>query len=346
MMPKMTAYPPPSYGDLGELEKIFASSFPEMITQMSGLLGKRTPRLKKKDVARQKAKLRKFLVTSRAYLLGLRALSGEPDRAKCVYALLEGLLREQLRAGGKGIPAGKDSFEFLLMATERAASSPNQAWAKLAAYSASKQSILDFSIYLHQRLNPRMIEEIMEEWYRSNDARKLIQFGIQWPSVVRQFCVASPKRLTIKLANQLASEYRTSSSFLEQRLRLLVFLDSKANGETKKWVDWQKCSLFELLKYAESNLKLGWIPPLIERHVRNALAHGQPEINVDSQQCKFHDSSVTIAWSISEFYEKSRSLTLAARALLEFESILRLVQVRVLVENLWLGVAATPPGSP
>jgi hypothetical protein len=134
MMPKMTAYPPPSYGDLGELEKIFASSFPEMITQMSGLLGKRTPRLKKKDVARQKAKLRKFLVTSRAYLLGLRALSGEPDRAKCVYALLEGLLREQLRAGGKGIPAGKDSFEFLLMATERAASSPNQAWAKLAAY--------------------------------------------------------------------------------------------------------------------------------------------------------------------------------------------------------------------
>jgi hypothetical protein len=259
---------------------------------------------------------------------------------------LEGLLREQLRAGGKKIPSKKDSFEFLLRSAERVVISPRQRWAKSAPYSASKQAMYELAVYVHERLNPLAVEELMGAWARSKDARKLIQFGVQWGTVTRQFRFASPKRLTIRLANQLAEEYRTSSSFLEQRLRLFVFLDHIACGGKKSWTDWEKTSLFKLLKEAEASPRLNWIPPLLERHVRNALAHGQPEINLDAQECRFHDREVTVAWKMPEFFEKTRTLTLAARALFEFESILSLVQVRFLVGRLWGGLAAAATVSP
>jgi hypothetical protein len=72
----------------------------------------------------------------------------------------------------------------------------------------------------------------------------------------------------------------------------------------------------------------------------------RPEINLDHQECRFHDRGETVAWKIQVFFEKTRQLTLAVRALMEFESILKLVQVRFLVATLWGNLASASLRSP
>src|SRR2546421_5800903 len=99
---------------------------------------------------------------------------------------------------------------------------PHQAWAKSHPYSTAKQAMFDMALYLHQHLNPLSIEQVLCDWAKSKDAKKFFQFTAQWPTLVRQFRRFPAKRLTMKLATQLANEYRTCASFLEQRLRLFV----------------------------------------------------------------------------------------------------------------------------
>ena len=331
--------PPPRFGDLGRLEEILWANLPLIASRMAGLFGRRTPHLKKKEVSRQSVNLRRFLIATRPYLLGLWALKSDSDRQQCIYALLEGLLREQFRAGGKKIPLNKDSFAYLLASVEQLARAPNRAWAKSQSYSSTREGMYKFALFIYQQLNPLAVEEILNDWAKSNDARKFLQTTIHWPHLTRQFRLNRPKRLTVKAAHQLATEYRTCSSLLEQRLRLLVSLDHATAGTTKKWSEWEKATLFELLAQAEASPRLNWIPPHVERHVRNALAHGEPELNLDRQECGFHDRNVTVAWDINQFFERTRQLTLVVRASMEFESILRLVQTRTLVATLWGALA-------
>jgi len=344
--PEKRLTPPPRFGDLGQLEEILWANLPQIATYMAGLFGTRTPHLKKKEVSRQSAKLHRFLIAARPYLLGLWALKSASDRQQCVYALMEGLLREQFRAGGRKIPLNEDSFAYLLASVEQIARGPNRAWAKSPPYSSAREAMYKFALFIYQQVNPLAVEEILNDWAMSNDARKFLQTTIHWPHLARQFRLKRPKRLTVKTVHQLATEYRTCSSLLEQRLRLLVSLDHAAAGTTKKWAEWQKAMLFELLAQAEASPRLNWIPPYVERHVRNALAHGEPELNLDRQECRFHDRNVTVAWEINQFFENTRQLTLVVRALLEFDSVLKLVQTRTLVSALWGGLAAHSQGAP
>lgn len=139
----------------------------------------------------------------------------------------------------------------------------------------------------------------------------------------------------MKLASQLSNEYRTCGSFVEQRLQLHVYLDQTAKGNMKQWPDWEKTNLFQLLEAAAASLTLNWIPPFINRHVRNPLAHGQPEINVDLGECRFHDQKATVVWKFDEFFANTKRLTLTARVLLEFEAIRSHVQAQGFAEALW-----------
>jgi hypothetical protein len=99
-------HPPARYGDLRELEQIFATTLPSMRFEMASLFGKRTPHLTRRESTRTRVKLSRFLLAVRPYLLGLYALKEVGDRDRCTYALLEGLIREQLKAGGKKVPQG------------------------------------------------------------------------------------------------------------------------------------------------------------------------------------------------------------------------------------------------
>ncbi|MGH9635443.1 MAG: hypothetical protein ACRD72_11475 [Candidatus Angelobacter sp.] len=122
---------------------------------------------------------------------------------------------------------------------------------------------------------------------------------------------------------------------MEDRLRLLVWFDEIAQGRGKPWIEQEGRNLFQLLEAATISNKLSWVPSLIDRHVRNALAHGQPELHLDSAECSFHDRTATVTWKMNEFFDRTKQLTLATRALMELESIIQLVQTQTLVTAVW-----------
>lgn len=127
---------------------------------------------------------------------------------------------------------------------------------------------------------------------------------------------------------------------MEDRLRLLLWLDEIAKGSDRAWSEQERRNLFQLLEAATISSKLAWVAPLIDRHVRNALAHGQPEVNLNTNECRFHDRTDTVTWSMSEFFEKTKQLTLATRALMELEPIMQMIQTQTLVTTLWQHVLA------
>jgi hypothetical protein len=144
-----------------------------------------------------------------------------------------------------------------------------------------------------------------------------------------------PKRLTQKLATQLAQEYRECGAFVEQRLRLLAALSAVSDGNPKPWSKWEKQDLHALLAVARLSKHLNPVGSLVDRAVRNALAHGSPEVDVNSGECRFHDRQETISWSFTKFFKRTRRLTYGARAAMELELIMQLASARRMADALW-----------
>jgi hypothetical protein len=104
------------------------------------------------------------------------------------------------------------------------------------------------------------------------------------------------------------------------------------------WPDMEKQTLKSLLDYVEARSEFRATAGIVNRHVRNALAHGLPEIVPNKSEARFCDRGVTVTWKLGEFFENTRQLTIAVLALAEFESHLQMQQTRQLVETLWRSV--------
>ncbi|HUY13498.1 MAG TPA: hypothetical protein VMX16_07705 [Terriglobia bacterium] len=322
--------PPPRYASTEELEKISMGAIPALATQFLSLFGKRTPRITRK----QKARLRLHLSASRPYLLGLGALEGQLDAKQSQYALREGLLREQFKVGGKTVPKSTDAFAFLLGQAERFAR-PNRYLQNIPAYSAVRGDLEKFAARLVQALPRPTLEQALNEWHRSAGAKRFVHFIGQWPTLSRKFLGRPPNRLTTKAASELANEYKVSGAFFEQCLRLLAYLASVTPSEPSSWPAFEKKNLSELMELAKLNDQINFVGRLIDRHVRNALAHGVPQLVPDSQQALFDDRGKGVTWTLQEFFENTRRLTLAVCAMTEFYPILHLQLTRCRVMSLW-----------
>jgi hypothetical protein len=185
-----------------------------------------------------------------------------PDREKCAYALLEGLMKEQFRALGEKVADDQDAFELLLRQAERAARSSKTSQNRFPAYSAAKGAVFELVLSLYQRFNPLEISRKLEEWHASKSCKKYLHSLLIWPTLLRKSRQFKPKLLTLKLAAQLSEEYRTGCSLMEERLRLLVWLDKIVKGEYEPWTDQQGQTLFQLLEAATASSRLACIPPL------------------------------------------------------------------------------------
>lgn len=329
--------PPEPYAGLKEIEQLLPQMFPPVVNYLSWISGRRSLRLTKRDKLRVGRKLRDFLVVARPYLLGLGALSGQLDRAQSSYALLEGLLREQYRAGGKRIPEHRDAFAYHLDVSARM-TNPNSHFAKSRAYSVTRESLIMFAGRLVNHLAWPDLEHHLTHWSRSSDGAKYAQFIGHWKTLSRQFQKDCPKRITTKQVLSLAKEYAASASFFEQRMRLLIYLSRCAEGKPLPWPEMEKQTLKALLDYMEAHSEFRVITGVMNRNVRNALAHGLPEIVPNKSQVRFYDRGGTVTWELVDFFENTRQLTIGVLALAEFESHAQLQQTRNMVEVLWRSV--------
>jgi len=140
-------------------------------------------------------------------------------------------------------------------------------------------------------------------------------------------------------------------SFIEQRLKLFVAFTWASEGKPKPWAECKKEKLNNLIQAAEARPDLQPFATIINRNVRNALAHGTPEIDVNAEECRFHDHDQTVTWKFPEFFERTKLLTIGAIALMYFEAIMKYVQLRNVATVLWKfahdapGDGTTPPGA-
>lgn len=329
--------PPPPYARTDELEARFVASLPDLVAYLAGLFAKHTPTVSKRERAQVALRLRRFLSAVRPYLLALGALSGELDPLQSKYALLEGLLREQFTAGGVRVPANEDAWAFQLKLAKKQARS-NRRLAPFPGYAEVRASLLGFSAYVVRSVPPQRLEEALTEWSKSADARKCAQLVAHWPSLARQFRIESPRRLTAKIAFELGNEYKLCSAFFEQRLRLIIYLAYIAGNRPLSWAEVQRMSLKDLLDSAAARAELMPIVAKIDRRVRNALAHGAPELRPDSRELLFHDRDKVVTWSLREFFENTRHLTMAVMGLAEFEALIQFERTLHLVGTLWRGL--------
>ncbi len=329
--------PPEPYASLKEIEDLLPKLFPPVVNYMSWISGRRSVRLSKKDKLRLGRQLHDFLVVARPYLLGLGTLRGQLDPAQSTYALLEGLLREQYRAGGRRIPDDKDAFAYHLDVTARL-TIPNPHFANSRTYGPIREALIVFAATVVNNMAWPELDNYLTVWSQSSDGAKYAQFIGHWKTLSRQFQRDCPKRITTRQVMTLAREYAASASFFEQRMRLLIYLSRCVEGRPLPWPNMEKQVLATLLDYMESHSEFRVIAGIVDRHVRNALAHGLPEIVPNKSQVRFYDREVTVTWGLVDFFEKTRQLTIGGLALAEFESHALLQQTRQMVGVLWRSV--------
>jgi len=327
--------PPKPYARLDEIEQLVPKLFPPVLNYVSWISGRRSLRMSKRDKVRVRRKLRDFLVVARPYLLGLGVLRGQLDQAQATYALMEGLLREQYRASGMRIPEHKDAFAYHLDVSTRIAK-PNVHFAKSRAYAVIRESLITFATRLVNHVAWPELEQYLTVWSGSSDGAKYAQFIGHWKTLSRQFQKDCPRRITTKQILSLTKEYAASASFFEQRMRLLIYLARCAKGNPLSWPEMEKQTLKALLDYMEVHSDFRAIAGIVNRNVRNALAHGLPEIVPNKSQVRFYDRKVTVTWELVDFFKSTRQLTIGVLALAEFETHVQLQQTRQMVERLWL----------
>jgi len=132
----------------------------------------------------------------------------------------------------------------------------------------------------------------------------------------------------------LQHEYTRSAGMFEGRLRVLLLCAEHAEGRPRTWADWKNQNLNNLLAMAGRYNSLDPIVGYIDRQVRNGLVHGTPILDRASATCRFDDLKGSVTWTIHEFFDRTRDLTLAACAMVGFEDLHQLIHAHVVVHNI------------
>jgi hypothetical protein len=101
----------------------------------------------------------------------------------------------------------------------------------------------------------------------------------------------------------------------------------------------QKVPLGNLLELAAQRAELAVVAAKMDRNLRNALAHGTPQLLPDSQNLVFHDRDKAVTLNLQQLFSKTRGLTVTTIALIEFESLMQFETVLRRVSILWRGLA-------
>lgn len=327
--------PPDPYADLSEIEALFAQQLDRMALSITSLFGRRKPRLTKTLKRDFRRRMHRFLEQAKPYLLGLGALDGSLDRERAQYALLEGLLQLQMRAARLRVGSGEDAFEAQIRLAARAAKPPRSSWTRHPCYLQTRATLWSFLVSMYARMNPRDIQGLFDRWVETNDAKRHVHVTRQLLTVLRRFRPEPPLKLTDRLITDLSEGYRICSAVFEQRLRLFLWWGTAGMGATQPWSHWKKQDLKGLLEIGAKDPMLNSLVFAINRNVRNALAHGGPEVDVNTGNCEFPDRDKVVTWTFREFYERTLCLALVILAMLQFEPLFQLAQSRALAFALW-----------
>ncbi len=287
--------------ELEELRNGLIGALPLLGNELASMFGRPLPRLSARDKPRLEQKIDGLLSSTSPPLQKLEELKGKPAADLERYTALEQFMASVLRAYGRRLRPGEDSWEALLRNTRAA---------------------------------PAQIFAGLDEWFGSSDARRYLHAVRLLQTACRRFRAEPPKRMTDRRLIEFQTEYTISAGVFETRLRVLLLCAENAEGRPRTWEEWKSLNLNNLLAMAGRHKSLDPVVGCIGRWVRNALVHGTPIIDVASGTCRFEDLKATVTWTWREFFERTRGLTLSVLAMVGFEASQQLIHTRVIVQNI------------
>jgi hypothetical protein len=320
--------------ELEELRSGLIGALPLLGNELASMFGRPLPRLSARDKAGLEKKIDRLLRSTSPSLQKLEELKGNPaaDLERC--AALEQFMAFVLRAGGRRLRLGEDSWEALLRMAAKAAEPPRAKWAQLPAYQEIRSALCGFLVHLYTHAAPAQIFAGLDEWSGSSDARRYVHSVRLLQTACRRFRAEPPKRMTDRWLLELQNEYTLSAGVFETRLRVLLLCAENAEGRPRTWAEWKSLNLNNLLAMAGRHKSLDPVVGCIDRQVRNALVHGTPIIDVALGTCRFEDLKATVTWTWREFFERTRGLTLSVLAMVGFEALQQLIHTQVIVQNI------------
>lgn len=321
----------PNDAEVNELTEALVGAMPEMLAHLARLLGTKTPKLKEKDAAEIREGVSRCLRRLAPHARRLENLKQKQTVSPTeLLDTIEALLRSQLTLHGIRVPKSQSAFDVLVRMKERLAK-PKKALLGYPPFADVYSALVSWLTDLCRPEKYEIIDALLSEWLQSEEVQKRAAFARQVPHVLARARDAFAARVTERFVTQLTEEYRSSATFVEQRLRLLCALAKASENDLKPWSHWKKQNLNNLIQMVNPRPPLKPFADLIDRVVRNAVMHGTPVSDYDGEKCTFHDSEKTVTWTLEEFYDKTKRLTGGALALLYFDDLLQLTQAKAMV---------------
>lgn len=334
--------------ELEEVRKGVMGALPQFGNELASMFGRAFPRISTRDKAEFETKLDRAFRSISPPLQRLEELKGTPGADVERIAALEQFVVALLRVHRWRLHPGEDPWAAFLRMAAKPAAPPRGRWSQLPAYRQVRNALCGFLEHLYSSAAPAQIFSALNEWLGSNDARRFIHSVRLLEAACRRFPAEAPKRMTDRRLLDLQHEYTLSAGIFETRLRVLLLCAEYAEGRPRTWADWKNQNLNNLLAMAGKHKSLDPIVGYIDRQVRNALVHGTPILDRASGTCRFDDLKASVTWTASEFFERTRDLTLAAYAMVGFEALHQLIHAHVVVRNIrsFQSAATSIPAKP
>lgn len=301
-------------------------ALPTLVVEMSDILEKPPPQLTKKDKRELESGIHRYVDECVPLITELENLEGDPTKLPEAYQRFEGLLRTSLKETDINIKPGEDAFDSYLRKFKTLVRMPSAA-KRISQLRRVREGIERLIEHLLSNAETEKQAILLVEEFGRKHGRQYMRYlhGSQARQKVYRKLALS--RMTSKNITILTEEYRDAAAAFEKRLRLLVGLNYIAMGTPKTYAELRRQNIGNLLQSVDSpgNLRLHFLRDVINRNVRNALAHDGPAASFSKGVIRFVDYSpakgveIEIIWTMSQFYRNTSRLiqTIAAATCLE-----------------------------
>jgi hypothetical protein len=322
---------------IGPLVAAIEGHLPAAMEQLADFIGRTAPRVSARQRQRLRSRLKRkvrLLLPAFAELQSAGEALDPAQKWNRVKSALRGILIEL--AAPPRIRRSPDAHRlnwFVAMAA-KATNVPGGAWAQQQPYLVARAHLWNTLISVYSQVPFAAVQGVLDAWAASKDHRRYVHSIRLLTVAAGRFRPPPPQRISDRAAIELQNEYLRSASVFEQQLRLLTSLKRINEGTAKPWSYWQRQDLSKLMQMASEHDDLGQLISRLDRHVRNALAHGPPVIERAARRCQFWDRDVCVTWSWEEFFHNTRALTLTVLGCANFDSFRQLIEVQILARVL------------
>ena len=284
-------------------------------------LGLATGKVSAKDQRQLRKRLHNLTGELVPYQVALLAISGKLPPPVAFYVLTERMIHRLLTTCGKRLGFTDDAFRYFESLSEKVTSDPAglKTQPSYSGIAANREAL--FTFFITGPAGPP-IQEVLSYWFESPEGKNLIHHSQQYPARAANFLLKPPKRFTTKGIISLTEQYRLHAILLTQELRLLIALNYTAAGKRRNHDQIQEQNFESLLNSDIIRPELKSLAAALDRRIRNAIAHGAPEINWAQRVLTFRDRQQAHELSFSDFVDQVMGLATTAVCL--FGSGLRL----------------------